>query len=110
MSATVVTPGGEKHPLDYWSVISPYFSTLSNKAEWRVTRRDGKVLPIALIIGVSASDPETSKVTSYLAVAKITSREICVTDKIKPGPTANEEARRAADVSANKPCLQGVAG
>ena len=82
-------------------------SSLGGKAEWRVTRREGKVLPTALIIRVHANEnPETSKVTSYLAVAKITSREICVTDRIKPGPAANEEARRAADVSANKPCRQ----
>src|SRR5688572_33453970 len=33
------------------------------------------------------------------AVIKITSTEICVTDKISPGPKANEDARRAADRS-----------
>ncbi len=107
MSATVVAPSGEKHPLDYWRVITPYFSSLGSKAEWRVSRREGKALPTALIIRVHANqNSETSKVTSYLAVAKITSQEICVTDRIKPGPAANEEARHAADVSANKPCLQ----
>jgi len=107
MSATVVTPSGEKRSLNYWWVITPHFSSLGSKAEWRVTRRGGKVRPTALIIRVHANQSsETSKVTSYLAVAKITSREICVTDRIKPGPAANEEARHAADVSASKPCLQ----
>jgi hypothetical protein len=43
---------------------------------------------------------------SYLAFAKITSNEICVTDKISPGPKANEDARRAADAAASKPCLK----
>jgi hypothetical protein len=107
-SATVVTPDGDKHPLDYWQVITPSFSSLGNKAEWRVTRRQGRVFPTALIIRVNASEvsADTSKITSYLAVAKITSGEICVTDRIKPTPAANDEARRAADVSVKKPCLQ----
>src|SRR5262249_17542257 len=103
MSATVVTPEGQRHPLNYWQVITHNFSSLGAKAEWRVTRRQGKTVPTALIIRVNAiENPDTSSATSYLAVAKITDREICVTDKIKPGPAANEEARRAADASANK--------
>jgi|SRR5215813_8665722 len=107
MSATVVAPNGEKHPLDYPRTVTPHFSNLGGKIEWRVMRREGKVLPAGVIIRVNANEnPETSKVTSYLAVAKITSREICVTDKIKPGPAANVEARHAADISASKPCLQ----
>src|SRR5262245_41940280 len=107
MSATVVTPNGEKHPLNYWHVVTQHFSSLGSKAEWRVARRERKTVPIALIIRVNANeDPETSKVTSYLAVAKITAHEICVTDKIKPGAAANHEARSAADASASKPCLQ----
>jgi hypothetical protein len=43
---------------------------------------------------------------SYLAVAKITATEVCVTEKIAPGPRANEDARRAADAASNKPCLK----
>jgi hypothetical protein len=39
-------------------------------------------------------------------VSKITATEICVTDKILPGPKANEDARRAADTAATKPCLK----
>jgi hypothetical protein len=43
---------------------------------------------------------------SYLAVAKITATEICVTERISPGPKANEYARRAADAATSKPCLK----
>ena len=43
---------------------------------------------------------------SYLAVTKITPTEICVTDKILSGANANEDARRAADTAATKPCLK----
>lgn len=106
-SITVISPNGQKHPLDLWSVISNGFSSVGQKAEWRVTRKNGRLVPVALIVRFNAStDPEDSKkITSYLAVAKITPQQICVTDKIEPGATANEDARRAADASADKPCL-----
>jgi hypothetical protein len=65
-------------------------------------------VPIALIVRVYANEnpdaPEQR--TSYLAVAKITPEKICVTTKIKASQTANAEARRAADASAAKPCLE----
>ncbi|MBI3651411.1 MAG: hypothetical protein HY231_10365 [Acidobacteria bacterium] len=108
-SITVVAPNGKKHSLEYWSVVTSGFSTLGEKAEWRVTKgSDGKLVPIALIVRVNANETpdDEKKVTSYLAVTKITPQKICVTDKIKPGATQNEEARRAADASAAKSCLE----
>ena len=101
---TVVTPQGTKHSLDLWSVISGGFSSVGPRAEWRIIRQK----PAALILRYNASeDPDQpNKLTSYLAVTKITASEICVTDKIPPGATANEDARRAADAAASKPCLK----
>jgi hypothetical protein len=70
--------------------------------------QNGKLVPVALIVRYNASeDPETpNKTMSYLAVAKITPTTICVTERISPGPKANEDARRAADVASTKPCLK----
>ncbi|HEX8187508.1 MAG TPA: hypothetical protein VF586_04100 [Pyrinomonadaceae bacterium] len=103
-SVTVVSPDGKQHPLDYWQVITTGFSTLGDKAEWRVRKEGGRVRPFALIVRVNASEnpekPEQN--TPYLAVAKITAAEVCVTDKVK----TNEEARRAADASSGKRCLK----
>lgn len=101
---TVVTPKGAKHSLELWHVISGGFSSLGAKAEWRLAKR----LPVALIVRYNASeDPEhPEKMSSYLAVTKITAAEICVTDKISPGANANDEARRAADTAASRPCLK----
>ena len=103
-SVTVVTPDGKRHPLNYWHVITTAFSSLGEKAEWRVEKKGGRVRPYALIVRVNASEnPEKpDEKTSYLAVAKITAAKVCVTDKVK----TNEEARAAADASANKPCLE----
>jgi hypothetical protein len=105
---SVITPQGEEHSLELWTIVSSGFSTVGPKVEWRVKTQNGKPTPVALIIRFNASeDPESrNKLTSYLAVAKITTTEICVTDKISPGPKANEDARRAADSAMTKPCLK----
>lgn len=107
-NVTVVTPKGAKHSLELWDVISSAFSSVGPQAEWRMAKQNGKLAPVALIIRYNANeDPENpNKRSSYLAVTKITSSEICVTDKILPGANANEEARRAADTAATKPCLK----
>ncbi|HEY5839119.1 MAG TPA: hypothetical protein VIT19_08795 [Pyrinomonadaceae bacterium] len=103
----VITPAGQKHSLDLWTVVGSNFSSLGNKAEWRVRTQRGKVVPVALIVRYNLSSPEDStKLTSYLAVAKITASKICVTDKIAPAADANVAARAAADNSADKPCLE----
>ncbi len=106
MSVTVIAPDGSRHALDYWQVVTFAFSNLGTKAEWRVIDRDGERVPVALVVRVNASEgDDASAITSYLAVAKITPEEICVTDRIEPDPDMNAAARRAADTAGNRPCL-----
>lgn len=106
MSINVITPDGREHELNYWSVITGGFSSLGPHAEWRMRGER----PIALIVRVNASeDPEdSSRITSYLAVARISPAPICVTDRIAPSAGANVAARTAADRSAGRPCLSSV--
>lgn len=109
MSLTLVAPDNKEHPLDLWNVITPAFSSLGNKAEWRVVARKGVATPVGLIVRVNAyeqEDPAAPRRKSYLAVAKITRQEICVTDKIDSSANANAEARRRADNATDKPCLK----
>ena len=103
-NVTVITPGKREHSLDLWTIVSPAFSSVGPNVEWRIVKRT----PVALILRYNANeDPEKpDKKTSYLVVTKITANEICVTDKVAPGPKANEEARRLADEAATKPCLK----
>ena len=105
---TVVDPKGKKHSLNFQQTISGKFSYLGEKAEWRVVKKQGKFTPVALIVRLYASEnPEdAAKTTSYLAVAKITPASICVTDKIPPGKSQNQDARLAADAAANKSCIE----
>ena len=105
MSVNVVAPGGRVYQLSYWGVITGAFSSLGPRAEWRVrgTR------PYALIVRVNANEDPANpeRVTSYLAVARITPRGACVTDRIRPSANANALARQASDRSATRPCLRG---
>ncbi len=102
---TVITPQRKEHSLELWSVVSSGFSSVGPKVEWRVTRQNK---PVALILRYNANEDATqpNKLLSYLVITKITSTEICVTDKIPPGPKANEDARRAADAASTKSCLK----
>jgi hypothetical protein len=106
MTVDVVAPGGRTQPLRYSGVISSAFSSLGPRAEWRM--RDGK--PIGLIVRVNAfENPDTpDRATSYLAVARITPGEVCVTDRIPPAANANDAARQAADQSASRPCMRDL--
>ena len=105
----VVRPNGSKHDLGLAMTIGGGgFSHVGPRAEWRVKTQSGKTVPVALIVrfNVSENAEDATKETSYLAVAKITPQQICLTDSVKPGPGQNEEARRLADSSATKPCLR----
>lgn len=109
MSVTIVSPDKKEYPLDYWNVVTGGFSTLGAKAEWRVVKEKGKIVPIALIVRVNATteeNPGKPQKKSFLAAAKITPGSACVTEKIDSVTNANQKARRAADASAAKACLQ----
>ena len=110
-SITVVTPNGKKHDLHFWDVVTHGFSSLGNKAEWRVIRNKRKVMPIALIVRVNTSEDaeNPNRKTSYLAVTKLTPNEICVTHKIPQSADANTKARQAADEARTAACLKAVA-
>ncbi len=97
----VIDPKRKKHELGLWNIFGG-FSSIGHTAEWRL--KGGK--PFALIVrfNVSENPEDSTKITSYLLVAKITPSETCVTDVIKPSRTQNTAARRAADKSGTSPC------
>jgi len=100
----VITPSGKKQSLELWNVVGSSFSSLGEKAEWRM--KGGS--PAALIVRYNVANPEdsTKKGTSWLAVVRISSdaTQICVTESIAPGADQNLKARAAADNSTSKPC------
>lgn len=104
----VVSPNGKKSPLELWQVVSSGFSSLSNKAEWRIHTVAGKAKPIALIVRYNVNDnPEKpEQTTSYLVVSRIGANSSCVTDVVKPSANTNRQARQLADQAASKNCKQ----
>jgi hypothetical protein len=106
-SIEVVDSAQRVHPLDYHEFVTRHMLTLGAKAEWRVATKDGRRIPIALIVQVRARevDNNLAKVTrTYLAVAKITPNEACVTDRVLQGPQAIVHVRRAADSAQERQC------
>lgn len=107
LSIDVVDAAEHEFPLNLQDVVTRSMSSLDDKAEWRVTRRNGEPVPAALIVGVHAredqDDPE--KITNtYLAIAKITSASVCVTDRILQGTKSQVEVRTLADSAQTRPC------
>lgn len=103
-SVNVIAPNGKKNELDFQQV-SGAFSTLGDKAEWHIEKKDGKDVPTALIIRFNASKgDDDTKQDSFLIVSKISAERSCITDVVKPIANANEEARKLAESAATKPC------
>lgn len=106
-SIDVVDAAQRVLPLRYQEFVTRHMSTLGEKAEWRVETKDGKQVPIALIVGVQAreDDADPEKVTrTYRAVAKIAPDEACVTDRFTEGAQPETEVRGAADSARERPC------
>lgn len=108
-SVDVRTPQNGDFPLDYQDYVTRHMLQLETQAEWRVTTIDGEKTPVALIIGVQAheNDEEPDAVTrTYLAVAKITPDEICVTASIVKASQYQSELQNAAETAPVSDCLE----
>jgi hypothetical protein len=106
-SIDVVDAAQRVLPLNYQEFVTRHMSNVDRKAEWRVAAKDGKQVPIALIVRVQAREDNDNpeKVTrSYLAVAKIAPDEACVTDTIPEGTRPEAEVRSAADSAQGRKC------
>ncbi len=100
---------GKEYPLQFWSTVSPQFSTLGTKAEWRFIVNNKILSPIALISRLNVvTGEEADETTSWLVVSKITAEQVCVVAKVRPqrDGSQNQKARDIADKSGELPCLK----
>lgn len=96
----VISPSKKKFDLNLWGFYGG-FSSLGEKAEWRMKG----AVPIALIVRFKVSDAEdSSKITSYLMVAKISKTSACIVDVVNPGKMQNEDAQKIADSASKMAC------
>ncbi len=108
-SIDIRTPHQDTYPLDFQDFITPHIMQLGGRAEWRISIQKGQRVPIALIVPVNAHEniEEPEEVThSYLAIAKITSTEICVTERIINSSVTENDVHRSADSARSKRCLK----
>lgn len=60
-SVDILTPRGAVWPLDYWDVVTPGLARVGRKAEWRMERRGGALVPVALLVRLDTT-PDTAPV------------------------------------------------
>ncbi len=102
-TVTVIAADGKKYPLDFMNLVTPYFSNVGKKAEWRVINKDNKMIPTAIIIRLNSTEDGREK--SRLTVTKVSLGQICLTDVIEPVANQNQKARDSADLAGGKACL-----
>lgn len=104
----VIAPDGKKSELALWNKVSSGFSAAGDKVEWRLEKTGKKKTPRALIVRFNASEnpDDSTKLTSYLVVVKITAQETCITHVVKPKKKQNEEARELSNKAAGQACYQ----
>jgi len=106
MSVTVVSPRGSRHPLDFWETVTANFSSVGDRAEWRIRQRGSEAAPVAVIVPLKINDdPESSKATSYLVVARIDPGKVCAVGKFKDDADGRTQARSTADAAIELKCL-----
>ena len=108
MSITIKHHGIE-YPQRYTRAVSPLFSTLGEKIEWRYSKNESYA-PHAFIARFNASiedehAPSGHKERSSLVVSKIDKHSICVVGVIPPQKNQNVLARALADKAKSMPCL-----
>ena len=97
---TLVSPRGTQMPLSLGEKLQPGWSSVGNKAEWRM--RQGR--PVALIVRYDIGEEGESRRISYLVVARIEANNACMVGKVPPGRNQNVLARQMADAAQNMSC------
>ncbi len=107
---TITDPAGKAHKIDFRGQLGTVADVfLGDKIEWRMSGKDKTAKPTALIVRVNVQKEPGNydKHDSNLAVVKIASGTICITDLVKPSEKdQNVKARELADSSGGRPCLK----
>jgi len=111
-SIDVVDADKQVFPLNFPASVTPYMSTLRNRAEWRVKTSRERQTPTALIVSIESHEDsaDPGKITRvYVAVAKIASGVACVVEKRPEGQWSALQLRSIADSAQNRVCLTSKA-
>lgn len=101
-SVDIVTPNKAVWPLEYWEVVTPGLSSVGRMAEWRMEKRNGKPVPVALLVRLHTATlgidgPRMAGSGAILTAARIEPDGACVVYQASAtARTADADARRAA--------------
>jgi hypothetical protein len=107
-SIEVINAAQQSFPLSYQEVVTKGMFHLGEQAEWRVVERSNRTIPVAFIAEIHAHDnlDEPDQVTTiYLAVAKISTAEVCVTDVVDQQKFSREQLLQLADRAQQRACI-----
>lgn len=108
-SVDIVTPKGAVYPLEYWEVVTPGLSRVGRKAEWRVEKRNGRVVPVALLVRLDISHAEARGPRlapgAVLTGARIAGDGACVVYQGDGNSRSADDSARKAVAQRGSRCL-----
>lgn len=110
-SIDVVPPARRSLPLNFWDVVSSGYSTVGRKAEWHMARRNGKLVPVGLVVRVNTVEPTASDRYArgtLMTVTRIGQNDACVVFKANAASRKASRQARAAARNPRAPCLPAV--
>lgn len=110
-SMDVVPPGTRTLPLNFWDVVSSSYSTMGRKAEWHMAKRNGKMVPVGLVVRVNTVDTlahEGTRRGALTTVTRIGHNDACVVFKTNSASRQASRKARAAAVNPRAQCLPAV--
>lgn len=109
-SIDILPPARRGMPLNFWDVVSGGYTTVGRKAEWHFARRNGKLVPVGLVVRVNTVEETAGDVKrgALTTVTRIGAQEACVVFKVDAaGRHAGRKARAAAQDTRAR-CLPAV--
>ncbi|MBZ2206925.1 hypothetical protein [Massilia soli] len=110
-SIDVVAPAAGKMPLNFWDVVSNGYSMVGRQAEWHLVRRNGKLVPVGLVVRVDTIDSvaqDRYQRGALTTVTRIGQNDACVVFKTNSASRQASRKARAAALDPRAPCLPAV--
>lgn len=109
-SIDIVTPKNAVWPLEYWEVVTPGLASVGRLAEWRMEVRNGKQVPVALLVrldtaGAETQGPRIAGGGGILTAARIDRDGACVVYQGGGNEKTADDAARRAVADRQAKCL-----